>query len=101
MDFANRIVKISQNYKDMRLVFDRCITCSLKSQTKKKRKSGKQIRYRIADDTNIANISLKQLFSHIATQQQLTVYLSEYVISEFERLGIDYVVSYNSSSETN
>ena len=100
MDFANRIVKISQNYKDMRLVFDRCITCSLKSRTKKKRKSGKEIWYRI-DDTNIANISLKQLFSHIATQQQLTVYLSEYVISEFERLGIDYVVSYNSSSETN
>ena len=100
MDFANRIVKISQNYKDMRLVFDRCITCSLKSRTKKKRKSGKEIWYRI-DDTNIANISLKQLFSHIATQQQLTVYLSEYVISEFEQLGIDYVVSYNSSSETN
>ena len=84
----------------MRLVFDRCITCSLKSRTKKKRKSGKEIWYRI-DDTNIANISLKQLFSHIATQQQLTVYLSEYVISEFEQLGIDYVVSYNSSSETN
>ena len=101
MDFENRIVKMSQNYNEIRLVFDRYITCSLKSRTRKKRKSGYEIRYHIADDTDIANISLKQLLSHIETKQQLTIYLSECVISEFERLGIDYVVSYDSISKTN
>ena len=50
---------------------------------------------------NIANISLKQLPSRIETKQQLTVYLSEYVISEFKRLGKDYVVIYDSISRTN
>ena len=101
MDFANMIVKMSQNYKEIRLVFDRYITCSLKRRTRKKCTSGNEIHYHIADDTNITNISLKQLLSHIATKQQLAIYLSEHVISKFERLGIDYIVSYNSISKTN
>ena len=63
--------------------------------------SGNEIRFHIADNTIIANILLKQLFSHIETKQQLTVYLSEYVSSKFEQLGRDYVVSYDSVSKTN
>ena len=63
--------------------------------------SGYGICYHIADDTNIANMLLKQLLSHIETKQQLTVCLSEYVISKFEQLGIDYVVSHDSISKTN
>lgn len=35
------------------------------------------------------------------TKQQLTVYLSEYVISEFEWLAIYFVVSYDSTTKTN
>ena len=90
---------MSQNYNEVRLVFDRYITCSLKSRTRKKRTSGYEIHHHIADDTNIATISLKRLLSHVETKQQLTVYLSEYVISEFEQLGID--ISYDSISKTN
>ena len=52
MDFASRIVKMSQNYKQTRLVFDRCITGSLKSRTRRKGTSGNEIRYHIADNTN-------------------------------------------------
>ena len=51
-----------QSYKEIRLVFDRYITGSLKSQTKNYHTSGIKNRYQIADNTNIANISLKQLF---------------------------------------
>ena len=80
MDFASRIVKMSLNYKEIRLVFDRYITCSLKSQTRKKGTSGNEIFYHIVDDTNIANISLKQVLSHIETNQQLTVYFFKHVI---------------------
>ena len=73
----------------------------MKSRARKKRTSVNEIRHHIADDTKIANISLKQLHSHIETKQQLTVYLLEYVIFEFERRGMDYVDSYDSISKTN
>ena len=62
MDFASRTVKMPQSYKEIRLVFDRYITGSLKSQTKNYHTSGIKIRYQIADNTNIVNISLKQQF---------------------------------------
>ena len=52
--------------------------------------SGKEIRYHIADDTNIANVWLKQLLSN-----EELVYLSEYVISWLERFDIDYAVNYD------
>ena len=51
-----------QSYKKIRLVFDRYITGSLKSQTKNYHTPGIKIRYQIADNTNIVNISLKQQF---------------------------------------
>ena len=101
MDFSHRMVKMSQNYNEIRLVFDRYNACLLKSRTRKKRTSGCEIQYHIAADTNIANISLKQLLSHRETKQHLTVYLSQYAISEFKRLGIDYVVIFDSISRTN
>ena len=52
MDFANSIGKMSQNYYEIRLVFDRYITCLLKSRTRKKRTSGYEIHYHIVADTN-------------------------------------------------
>ena len=50
------------------MIFDRYITGSLKSQTKKKRTPGNEIRYHIADFNIIANISLKKILSHIETK---------------------------------
>ena len=91
--YKSRSGDTAKNWKEIRLAFDRYITGSLKSQTRTKCTSGNEIRYHIAHDTNIANILLKQLLSHIKTKQQLTVYLSECVISEFEWLCIDYVVN--------
>ena len=73
----------------------------MKFELEKKRTSGDEIRYHVADDTKIANILLKKLLPHTETKQQLTIYLSEYVISEIKRLGIDYVVSYDLISKTN
>ena len=52
------------------MVFDRCITGSLKSQTKKKRTPGNKIRYHIADFIITANISPKKILSHIETKQK-------------------------------
>ena len=68
---------LGQGFQEIRLVFDQYIKDSLKSRTRKKRTSGKEVRYKISDATNIANISLKQLLSHIGTKQDLTIYLGE------------------------
>ena len=76
---------MSQNYKEIRLDFDRYITGLLKSWTRKKRTSSNGTRHHLSGNTNIANISLKQLLSHVETRQQLTVCFSEYFISEFEQ----------------
>ena len=53
--------------------------------------SSNETHYHIADDTNIANISLKQLLSHVELSNNSQFFLSEYVISELEQLGMDYV----------
>ena len=64
MDFASRIVKMSWNYKEIRLIFDRYITGSLKSLTGKKHTPGNEIWYNIADDTNCQYIAAAITFSY-------------------------------------
>ena len=69
MDFGSRIVKMSQNYNGIRLSFDRYIHYILVEKLNwKKPTSGNEIRCHIVDDTNIANISLKQLLPQVTTQ---------------------------------
>ena len=65
------------NYMEVCLVFDCYIKESLKAQTRRKRTSGKEIRYKVSDSTKISSISLKSLLPHIDTKQDFTVYLAE------------------------
>ena len=99
--FVGKILKYKQNNTEIRLVFDRYIEGSLKMQTRKKRTSGIEVRYQISDTTNISAVSLKQLLSHIETKQDLTVYLSRYVIQALDQHRIKYVVTYDQASYTN
>lgn len=94
-------MKLSQNFEEVRLVFDRYIDDSLKERTRKKRTSGKEVRYKVSDSTNIANITLKQLLSHIETKQQLTKYLAKYFIEIITSTNKRYVVTYDKISESN
>ena len=68
---------MASNYTEVRLVFDRFISDSLKARTTRKRTSGREVRYKMSDYTNISLISLKSLLSHIDTKQDLTVYLAK------------------------
>lgn len=56
---------MASNYTEVRLVFDRYISDSLKTRTRQKCTSEKKIRYKISDSTNISSTSLKSLLSHI------------------------------------
>ena len=82
-------------------MFDRYIKESLKARTRSKRTSGHEVRYQISDNTNISNIQLKQLLSHIDTKQDLTVYLANHTIEALEEVGKRYVVTYDTLSKTN
>ena len=52
---------MASNYTEFRLVFDRYISDSLKTHTRRKCTSEKRIRYKISDSTNISPTSLKSL----------------------------------------
>ena len=52
------------------------------------RTSGKQIKYKISDSTDISNISLKQFLSHNETKQELTIYLSQKIYPILENTNI-------------
>lgn len=60
------------------------MTGSLKEKTRDKWTAGKHIRYHVNENTNIANISLRQFLSHIDTKAELTTYLSEKSLSLYQ-----------------
>lgn len=99
--FVNLLLKISEQFNEVRLVFDRYIAHSLKSRTRKKRTSGDEVRYKISDTAHIGNTSLKQLLGHIETKQDLTIYLSKYAKQAFEDKSIDFAITYDKITETN
>ena len=83
------------------VVFDRYINGSLKARTRRKRTSGKEIRYKILDSTNISSILVKSLLSHIDTKQDVTVYSAKKSKSGFEAVNQQFVVTYDRISESN
>ena len=81
---------MANNFREIRLGFDRYVKDSLKARTHRKRASDTGVRYRISDKTSISNVNLKQLLSHIETKQEITVYLSIKRIDAFYGLGKRY-----------
>ena len=82
----------------MRVVFDWYKTDSLKSRTRVKRTSRKNVRYQVIDSTNICGILLKQLLSYVLTKRDLTVYLSKYFKDYFKDSNCQYVLLYENKS---
>ena len=85
----------------MHLVFDRYLHESLKSNTRHHRTSGKEVRYKITDETNLVNTTMKTFLSHVDIKQELTVYLAKKAIAKFSEIGMSYVVRYDTMSVTN
>ena len=94
-------MRISIGCTEVTLVFDRYIKDSLKSRTRSKRTSGNEVKYHISHGTNISNIPLKQLLSHIETKKSLTIYLAQYAKAALNRQGFKYCVTYDQLSDTN
>ena len=62
-DFADayirRLDREAWSCSEVRLIFDRYLTSSLKEKTREKRTAGNKIKYRVRDDTSIAIVPLK------------------------------------------
>ena len=57
--FANTSIKESEDFHEVRLVFDRYIEGSIKERTREKRSSGKATRYIIKDSMSLVGIKMK------------------------------------------
>ena len=74
--FIDYLVYESRYFKQVRLIFDRYLTTSLKGKTCEKRTKGTRIHIKVSDDTVIQNVSMKTFLSHTETKRELTIYLS-------------------------
>ena len=82
-------------------MFDRHPHESLKSNTRHHRTSGKEFRYKITDETNLVNTTMKIFLSHSDKKQEFTVYLAQKTIAKLSEIGMSYSVTYDTMSITN
>ena len=81
-------------------MFDRYLHESLKSNTRHHRTSGKEFRYKIIDETNLVNTTMKSFLSHKDTKQEFTVYLAQKTIAKLSEIGMSYSVTYDAMPVT-
>ena len=74
--FIERILDESFGYDEVRVVFDRYVKKSLKTQTRISRTKGYSTVYRVMDETKIDDLETKSFLSSIETKNDLTKYLS-------------------------
>ena len=91
--FKARILEASDGFGQVRVIFDRYLSKSLKNQTKVKRTGKKLLQYKVDDNTSIVKVELKDLLSHI--------YLSNYVDVALESANKEYCVVYETHCKTN
>ena len=94
--FSNIILKETQGFSEVRVLFDRYDELSLKSKTREDRTFGRQIQYKIGDDTNIESITSEKFLSQFNTKRNLTKYLSCKIAPVLSVAAKRYVVAYRS-----
>ena len=96
--FSKIILKESQGFPEVHVLFDRYDELSLKCKDCTCRI---QIQYKIEDDTNIESTTSENFLSHVNTKRGLTKYLNHKIAQVFSASGKQYVVVYNSTAESN
>ena len=99
--FVEKLLKETDGFHEIQIVFDRYIESSLKERTRERRMSGKAVHYIISDSTSIVGVPLKQLLSNLNTKQDLTIYFAKHIISVFRNLGKEFVVVYDTTCVSN
>ena len=97
----NEIMRETTDCDEIRVIFDRYVSNSLKGATRGKRCDGNATKYKVTDTTNIEGISMKSFLSHVETKHYLTVYLAKNVITQFIQTKKHFVVVYHNISISN
>ena len=105
-DFAQALVNITKKIlhqcDEGRVIFDRYIENSLKSQTRVKRTSGTDpVRFYVSNATSTKYVPLKTLVAHIETKGQLTEYLGKALLQAYLNSQISLIVVYGISRYSN
>ena len=79
--FAGRLIKESEDFHEVQLVFDRYIEGSFKVRTREKRSGGKATRYIIKNSMSLVGVKMKELLSHIPTKKDLTGFKGSMLVS--------------------
>ena len=75
--FVNIIIKESQGFSEVRVIFDRYVASSLKSYTRTTHRAGDSIQYKIHDKSKIGHLETKEFLANNETKNDLTQYLAE------------------------
>ena len=97
--FVMRIDRMSRTYVEIRVIFDRYSTGSLKEKTRAKRAGSTQpVKFIIQGQMSIRNVSIKLLRSHTDTKSQLTKYFGKRLLDYFAGSDKGLVVVYGTST---
>ena len=89
--FVERILDESFGNDKVRVVFDRYVKKSLKTQTRISRTKGYSTVYGVINETKIDDLETKTLLYSIETKNDLTKYLSNKLANVFSERSIRYV----------
>ena len=93
--FSSKMMNKFQQYDEVHIVFDTYKTESIKNMTRNKRLHGGNIaEYKINDNTDLRNVSMKKLLSHIRTKDALTDYLAHQILQHAKTTSKNYVVAW-------
>ena len=92
--FTNQIIDESQQFSEIRVIFDLYLDIFLKAKTRNGRTNSTQIQYEVDDSTIVKHWKTSEFLSHIKTKQGMTVYLSKKIETALTKTNICYVISY-------
>ena len=97
--FVNIIIKESQGFSEVRVIFDRYVASSLKSYTGTTRRTGDPIQYKIHGKSKIGHLETKEFLANKETKNDLTQYLAEKLVTALATVA--YAIVFGNTCETN
>ena len=99
--FNDMIMRETVDCDEIRVIFDRYVSNSLKGATRGKRCDGDATKYKVTDTTNIEGISMKSFLSHVETKHYLIEYLANNLMTQFIQAKKHFVIVYHDISISN
>lgn len=97
--FTMKMLRKYGQYDEVHFVFDSYLKESIKNVTRKKRLHGEiGSEYKICDNTDIQNVNMKKLLSHIRTKDALTDCLAQKLLQSGRQNSKNYVVAWRAEA---